>query len=215
MNQHSPLEPNAVQATKWRRRCIGLIGLWLVGSLLLSFATVRGLLVQPLYVHDNDARGEIAYVMADGFAYWERLHAASNLYNMKRVPRIVILDERELSGYSFVRERSEPLVEKAIAFLEWHGVPRDSIVTVPEDPSTLFGSLHEAQAVAREMPELKQVVVVTSASHTRRSQLCFRRAFPDDVSVQIYSPASPRQSWDVRSPLWIEYLKLAVYYLAA
>ena len=197
-------------------RCFLLaIGVWAVGSVILSFPAVRAVLARPLYVHDSGARGEVAYVMADGFAYWQRLRAASNLYNMKRVDRILLLDEKELTGYNFVLQRNRTVVEEAIAFLEWHGVPADKISTVSVGEDPLLGSLSEAKAVAAAYPNLKRLVVVTSAMHTRRAGLCFRRSCPDDVRIDVYSASTPRQSWDIRSPIWIECAKLALYFVVA
>lgn len=181
----------------------------------MSFPAVRGVVAYPLYVSNDNASGEAAYVMADGFAYWERLHAASDLYNMKRVKRIIILDEQDLSMYNFVKQRSDLLVERAIDYLVWKGVPRDKISSVPVTLGAPFGSLSEAQTVARQEPNLKSIVVVTSAMHTRRSLLCFRRSMPENVQVDVYAPTAPSESWEVGSPIWTEYVKLIVYYFVA
>ncbi len=215
MTENQSTAPPQSSHHKWRRRCFILIGLWILSSFLLSFPDVRGFVAYPLYVNDEEAQGDAAYVMADGYAYWERLHAASDLYNMKRVSRIIILDEQERSMYNFVDQRSDLLVDRAINYLGWHGVPRDKIFTVPVNPAAWFGSLSEAQGVAKAMPELESVVVVTSAPHTRRSLLCFRRSFPDNVTVRVYAPGAPSESWEVDSPIWIEYVKLLVYHFVA
>ena len=220
MNDSQPLPPSESPAsrsagTKWRRRFFLVVGLWGLSLFLMTFSTVRGFVAYPLYVSDADPSAEAAYVMADGFAYWERLHAASDLYNMKRVPRIVVRDERERSMYNFVKQRSDLLVDRAIDYLEWHGVPRDKISTVPVADNTTFGSLGEARVVASELPGLKSIVVVTSAMHTRRSRLCFRRSLADDVRVKVFASGAPSESWEIDSPIWVEYVKLLVYYFGA
>ncbi len=182
---------------------------------MLSSKVVRGWIALPLYVSESSARGEAAYVMADGHAYWERLRGASDLYHMHQVERIFIRDEKSLSTYNFVKKRNDQLVDRAIDYLTWHGVPREAIGTIPVDNETWFSSLNEAKAIAKEMPDIKEIVVVTSAPHTRRSQLCFQRTLPAAVSVQIYAPSPPRDSSEIFEPLWYEYLKLAIYYFAA
>ncbi len=202
-------------ATKWRRRFFLLVGLWGLSLFLMTFSTVRGIVAYPLYVSDADPSADVAYVMADGFAYWERLHAASDLYNMKKVLRIVIRDERERSMYNFVKRRSDLLVDRAIDYLQWHGVPRDRVSTIPAGDDTTFGSLSEARMLASELPDLKSIVVVTSSMHTRRSRLCFRRSLPEDVRVKVYAPGVPSESWEIDSPIWVEYVKLLVYYFVA
>ena len=50
---------------------------------LPSFKSIRGILTIPLYISDDSARGEAAYVMADGHAYWGRLNGAADLYHMR------------------------------------------------------------------------------------------------------------------------------------
>ena len=71
---------------------------------LPSIREVRALLIAPIYVHEEDASGDCAYVMADGSAYWERLRAASDLYHMHRIKQIYILDEPDSAGYHFVKK---------------------------------------------------------------------------------------------------------------
>lgn len=187
--------------------------LWVSFTILLSFPTIRGFVAQPLYVSDDRAKGEVAYVMSDGFAYWERLYAASDLYHMKRVSSIVIAEENMITRYSFARNRSETLTQRAIAFLGSVGVPEDKVETIRPAHKPLLGSWSEAVAFSDQWPDVASVVVVTSAPHTRRSLLCFRRALPDNIQVSIYAPTEPAKSWEVSEPIWLEYAKLAAYSL--
>jgi uncharacterized SAM-binding protein YcdF (DUF218 family) len=188
---------------------------WLLTTFLLSFSSIRGIVAYPLYVHDSNAKGEAAYVMADGYAYLERLRTASDLYHMNRVPQILLANESQSAGYNFTKGRSETRVERAIDYLTLHGVPRDKISTIDFQLDATYGSLSEARNVAAQQPDIKQLVVVTSAPHTRRSRLCFRRAMPSNVVVNVYSATSPRRSAEISSPIWVEYLKLLVYFFVA
>ncbi len=208
-------EPLAPQQPKWRRRCLWLLAAWGLSSLLLSFSSVRGIVAMPLYVHDSDASGEAAYVMADGYAYWERLRAASDLYHMKRVKRIMILDELEDGGFNFVRRSSDTRVQRAIDYLVLHGVPAEKVTKIPAEVEPALGSLSESRVVASVEPGLRRLVVVTSAPHTRRSRLCFERSMPAEVQVQVYAASAPSESSEVDAPIWIEYVKLAIYYFVA
>ncbi len=201
--------------SKWRRGCIVLLGLWLCSTVVMSFRSVRGFVALPLFAHNANAFGDAAYVMADGYAYWERLHAASVLYHTNRVPRIIILDEQESIGFNFVHQELETRVERAIAYLGLLGVPAEKITAVCVETDATFGSLSEARAVARSEPHLERVVVVTSAPHTRRSQLCFARSFPKNVHIDVFSASEPMSSAEIDAPLWIEYCKLVVYYFCA
>jgi hypothetical protein len=209
-------EPNPERvANPWRRRFYLVLIAWLVSTFLLSITAVRGVVAYPLYVHDEQAAGEVAYVMADGEAYWERLRAASDLFHWKRVTRIAILDEERSAGYNFIQRKSNTRYERAVDYLALFGVPNDRVSGIQENESAWMGSLSEAQGFAVEHPNIKKVVVVTSAPHTRRSKLCFQRSLASNVDVQIYAASAPQQSSEIRSPLWIEYVKLVVYWVAA
>ena len=84
-----------------------LVSCWGLMVALPSIKEVRAWILLPLYVHDEEAAGDLAYVMADGSAYWERLRAASDLYHMHRVPMIYILDQPTPAKYNFVSKRLE------------------------------------------------------------------------------------------------------------
>jgi hypothetical protein len=173
-------------------------------------------MILPLYVHDKDAAGDVAYVMADGSAYLERLRAASDLFHLNRVPIIYILDEHRPAGYNFVSKRLESVAERAIASLETFGVPKDAIRTVTAQDNALMGSLSEAVAVQRILPKsVDQIVVVTSAPHTRRSRMCFQRSLASEVQIKIYSASIPLDSDELHEPIFHEYFKLFVYYFLA
>ncbi len=214
-----PSVATSVSATgrtdKWKRRCFLLVWVWLSVTLLMSIPSVRGIVSYPLYVHDEDARGDIAYVMADGHASWERLRIASDLYHRKRVPRILLLEENQPAGFNFKRGELDTRTQRAIDYLALHGVPRDCISLIQADASTALGSLSEARGLARQETGIKRLVVVTSAPHTRRSRLCFQRAFPGGVSVQVYSASAPADSAEINSPIWLEYAKLVAYFFIA
>lgn len=184
-------------------------------SLLSSFKPIRAMLAIPLYVSNPSASGEAAYVMADGHAYWGRLSAAADLYHMQKVEKILISREETISHYNFVKKRNDVLYERAIDYLTWKGIPTDSIETVPVNHTGRLGSLTEARQLVKFRPNLRSIVIVTSAPHTRRSLLCFQRSVPDHWEVTIYSDSEPLSSPELFEPLWIEYVKLVVYYLSA
>ena len=182
---------------------------------LPSFKPIRGILTIPLYISDDSARGEAAYVMADGHAYWGRLNGAADLYHMRRVKKILIPHEETVSLFNFVKQRNDQLFERAIDYLVWKGVPEENIETVPVDPSSRLSSLGEARQVAKHKPDLKSIVIVTSAPHTRRSLLCFQRSVPEDWQVSVYADSPPEAGRELFEPLWMEYLKIIVYLIAA
>lgn len=205
-----------LQSNVWRRRCVFLILAWCATTVCMSFPSLRGVVAYPLYEHDDQSAGDAAYVMADGAAYWERLRAASDLYHWKRVPRILIPDEQIKSNYNFVRRENDTLTQRALDYLKMYGVPAEAVTPVPYDVSANFSSLGEAQSVAKKFPDLRSIVVVTSAPHTRRSKLCFDRVYSNkDIDVHVYAASGLSQSTEITSPIWIEYLKLVVYFFSA
>lgn len=208
-------QPIPSRAGKWKRRFLILAALWLASAILMSIPVVRALAIQPLYVHHPDSSGDIAYVMADGHAYWERLRAASDLYHENQVQRVLILDEHEAAGFNFGRNQVDSRVQRAIDHLELFGVPNDKVESIPINTSTPFSSLNEALGLKEHYPNLKRIVVVTSAPHTRRSLLCFRRTLTDMASVQVYSASRPVDSAELSAPIWMEYAKLLVYSFVA
>ncbi len=199
----------------YRKRFRLLLGTVLILGIALSFAPVRGVLILPLHVHDADARGEIAYVMADGPATWERLRAAADLYHMHRVKQIYLLNQTRMSGHDFIRKRNVTRVQREIDFLGLHGVPADRIERVEVDADHWLSSRSEAVGLEKMVGDVESLVVVTSSPHTRRSLLCFRRSFDASTKVSVYSASEPSESAETHLPIWIEYGKLAVYWLCA
>ena len=191
--------------------CLGVARNFLVGSWDVS----RAVLIWPSYKHDANASGDFAYVMAGGPAYFERLRAASDLYHWDRTKTIVILDEEQGAGYDVVKRKRETRVELAKRYLKLFGVPESAVLTVKAEENIYFGSFSEAIAVSREFPDAKDIIVVTSAPHTRRSHLCSSRVYPDNTKIAAYSASLPAESDELFSPIWLEYFKLAIYWCAA
>ena len=202
-------------ARKWRRRFWFLAIAWCIVTVATSFTSVRALLIQPLIVHDGKARGEIAYVMADGPAYWERLFAASDLYHWRRIEKIYLLHEMNSSSYNFVRKENDTRLQRAIDYLGMRGVPAEAIESVPRVKDDWLSSRGEAVGVANLDRNFKSIIVVTSPPHTRRSKLSFQRVFGDETEIYVYSAIGPTNSVETYFPIWIEYAKLAVYWVAA
>jgi uncharacterized SAM-binding protein YcdF (DUF218 family) len=188
---------------------------WFVLVVIPSFPSVRKLLAAPLVVHDDNARGDACYVLAGGGALWERLDAAADLVQMGRVKHILLMKDDKRGQYSFKDNRSWNRTEWAADYLAWRGVPADRIRWIPQTEG-MFGTLTEARAVARHLPQgVKTLVVVSSAPHLRRSMLALRRTLPVGVALVPYAATTFENSYERHHPIWIEYLKLLVYYVAA
>lgn len=79
----------------------------------------------------------------------------------------------------------------------------------------MLRSWQEAQAFAAEFPTISRLVVVTSSPHTRRSLMCFRRAMPEDCEVSVFAASRPEHGAELFNPIWLEYGKLMLYWVAA
>ena len=185
----------------------------LVFAVIPSVPQVRFLLARPLVVSSDSASGDACYVLGAGNAIWERLAAASDLYHMKRVPKIILMRDDATGPYSFTAHASWTATEWAVEYLAWRGVPRDRILLI-DHAEGFFGTLSEARNMARKF-DGKSLVVVTSAPHTRRSLIAFKRVLPKDIGIIPYSATTIENSAELYYPLWLEYLKLIVYTLVA
>jgi len=188
--------------------------LWLVFVLLPSFPLVRSILVLPLVTNDPNAHGDAVYVLAGGTSFLERLAAASDLYHMERVQKIYLSNNNGWSSFNFSAQSNWTPTQWAVDFFECRGVPADKIVVFKREPKGWLGTLAEAKLVKQALPsDVKQLVIVTSAAHTRRSLMTFARTLDDEISVRPYAATSFTQSQELYRPLWQEYLKLIIYWV--
>lgn len=195
---------------------IAAASLFLLAFVILpSFPKVRKILSAPLVTHSDSARGDACYVLAGGGAVWERLNAAADLVQMGRVETILLMKDNCVGQYSFKANSSWTRTQWLADYLVWRGISTDRIRWIPQSDN-LFGTLKEARAVAKNLPKnVKTLVVVSSAPHMRRSVLAFRRSLPSDVTVVPYAATFLENSFELHHPIWVEYLKLLLYYVIA
>ncbi len=188
---------------------------WVVFVAVPTIPAVRIFLALPLVVEDPDAHGDACYILAGNNAFRERLGAAAYLYNSGHIPRIIFMRDDTPSTYNFVIKEHWTRTQWALDFLTYRGVPRDRIQVI-DRVSGIFGTLREARNLKRFLPpDLKRLVLISSAAHMRRCMLAFRRVLPSEI-VMVSCPASSySSSYEYYYPLWIEYLKLAVYAVVA
>ena len=210
---------NRFKFGKCSSRTLTLIALtsffWIAVNVLTSFPIVRNLLTIPLVVQKQQASGEACYVLAGGGALQERLDAAADLIQMGRVSRILLMQDNVRGQYSFKANSSWTCSQWAADYLAWRGITADRIIWIPQTDG-LFGTLTEAKTVAKNLPkEVKSLVVVSSAPHMRRTVLAFKRSLPVDVRIIPYAATTFENSYEMYHPIWIEYMKLLVYFVVA
>jgi uncharacterized SAM-binding protein YcdF (DUF218 family) len=196
------------------KRLLGVISFSCLTFVVLpSIPGVRSFLAAPLIVSNERASGDACYVLAAGNALWERLAAASDLYHEKRVPKIILMRNNEMGPYNFPARESWSGTQWAVEYLGWRGVPKEKIQIIAEVKG-IFGTLSEAKNIAQNLPpDIKKLVLVTSAPHTRRSLLAFRHELPIGVEVIPFAATSFATSAEMSDPIWLEYSKLLVYKL--
>ena len=209
---HSTLRLFSSQPLKW----ISAAFIFLFTLVVIpSFPIVRKILAAPLVVHEENVSGDICYVLAGGGAIWERLDAAADLIQMGRVSRILLMEDNSRGQYSFKTQTSWTRTQWATDYLAWRGISGDRITLIPKTDD-LFGTLKEARGVAKSLSkDVKTLVVVSSAPHMRRAMLAFRRSLPEGVQVVPYAATVFENSYEMHHPIWIEYLKLLIYYVIA
>ncbi len=199
-----------------RKRLLMIVLAWVLFVAVPTIPAVRIFLASPLVVEGPDPHADACYVLAAGSnAFQERLEAAADLFNLGCVSRIIFMRNDEPGGYSFVARAKWTQTEWALDFLTHRGVPRERIYLI-DHAKGMFGTLQEARNLKKFLPsDLKRIALVSSAPHMRRCVLAFRRVLPPGIVIVSY-PASPfKWSYEYYYPLWIEYLKLALYAVVA
>jgi len=197
-------------------RMLGMLAIsWMILVALPSSALVRKRLAAPLFVHDSNAQGDVCYVLAGGDSIWERLIAGANLVHLGRVSKLHVMRNDITYPYNLNAQASWTQTQWIMDFLAWRGITPDRVIIL--DPADgMFGTLEEARNVTKSLPKgVKKLVVVSSPAHMRRTVLAFKRSLPANVMVVPYAATVLEQSSEMYSPIWIEYLKLLVYYIVA
>jgi uncharacterized SAM-binding protein YcdF (DUF218 family) len=142
------------------------IRLWEVPSVPLSsienydVAIVLG----GMFEWDNSAERLSARGGAD------RLWQALNLYHQGRVKKILISGD---SGYVTNRGLHESEQLKDV-LVEW-GYKEEDIITEPYSRNTYENAKESVRILKDDYPELNNYLLITSASHMRRAQGCFKK----------------------------------------
>jgi uncharacterized SAM-binding protein YcdF (DUF218 family) len=197
------------------KRVISLTFFWMIFVVLSTSVSIRKQLAAPLVLHDPNARGEACYVLAGGGSLWERLDAAADLVQMGRVGYIVLMKDNMVGQFSFKAKASWTRTQWIADYLAWRGISADRIHWIPQTVG-LLGTLTEARTIAKNLPkDVKTLVVVSSAPHMRRVVLAFRRSLPAEIRVIPFAATTFENSYEMYSPIWLEYVKLLVYYVIA
>ena len=162
----------------------------LVGVLapFLVWILIAPLLAENLIVEKSLARADAILVLGGSAAYLERTDKAAELFKNGVTTRIYLTDDGERSGWSRLEQRNIPFVELARRNLIGQGVPTENIEVLKPAAE---GTIYEARSLAEvsKTKNLKTILLVTSAYHTRRALQTFERAFaiessPSEIGIE-------------------------------
>jgi uncharacterized SAM-binding protein YcdF (DUF218 family) len=143
-----------------------------------------------------------------------RLPAAARLYKEGRAPKILLTNDGIFSAWSEEKQRNLYHVEWAEDNLLKMQVPENAIVKLSYSSS---GSIHDALNTRKYVLDkgLKDIIIVTSDYHTRRSLWIFERVFRGyPVKIGVYpakSEVNPESTLRRFMTLSFEMLKLIYY----
>ena len=197
---------------------IVLLLLFIAWVFLAWYAADRLVVEQPL------EHAEAILVLGGSATYIERTQKAAQLFKDNYAPKIFLTNDGTKAGWSKKEQRNPPYVELAEQSLIGQGVAADNIEILP---TITESTQDEANLMAKTIKQrnIKSILLVTSAYHTRRTLWTFEKTMQyNDVSVEIgiESPPAGQQTppsfyWWLTPQGWNvvagEYLKTAYYWL--
>lgn len=169
-------------------------------------------------------RADAILVLGGSATYVERTQKAADLYKNGVARRVLLTNDGERGGWSSSERRNTPYVELARNNLIKEGVRAEDIEILEPEVS---GTIYEAEILARRAEESawRELLLVTSAYHTRRARWTFERRFKaGGVECRIGIESAPvgaqtpkTFSWWLSPAGWNfvagEYAKAAYYWV--
>ena len=192
--------------------------------LFIAWLLLAPFLAKNLIVEKPLARADAILVLAGAHTFKERTEKAAELFRAGAAPKIYLTDDGERAGWSQAEQRNPPFVELARNSLIAGGVAAENIEIL--EPA-VSGTIDEARLLSEKAraANLKSVLVVTSAYHTRRALSTFQKVFKENnpsIEVGIAAPPAgiqtpPPAAWWLSAFGWQivagEYVKSAGYWV--
>jgi uncharacterized SAM-binding protein YcdF (DUF218 family) len=150
-----------------------------------------------LIVKSEMVSADAIVVLSGSSTYIERANWAAKLYREGRAPVIILTNDSLMSGWDRVQERNPYFYELAARELQKRGVPESKIQVV----SNIALGTYEESLGLRDYAtahNLKRLLVVTSAYHSRRALWSMRRAC-EGSGIEIGIDGPP-PGWQTPSP---------------
>ena len=177
-----------------RRRRVFLIAVF---CLLLLWPGLTWVAAHLLIVKAGIASADAIVVLSGSSTYLERADWAARLYSEGRAPIVILTNDRLISGWDRVEERNPYFYELAARELQKRGVPGSKIQVVSD---IALGTYEESLGLRdyATAHNLKRLLVVTSAYHSRRALWSMRRAC-EGSGIEIGIDGPP-PGWQTPSP---------------
>ena len=162
--------------------------------LFLAWIFLAPLLAENLIVEKPLKRADAILILSGSSVYLERTEKAAEQFKQGVAAKIVLTDDGEQAGWSRAEKRNISYVELAQRNLVAQDVPAESIEIIKPNGS---GTIYEAQAFKEKARQanLKSVLLVTSAYHTRRTVWTFERVFENEnIEFGIAAPPPGKQT---------------------
>lgn len=164
--------------------------------LFLIWLFLAPFLAEQLIIEKPLEKADAILVLAGAHTYIERTQKAAELFKKGLAPRIFLTDDGEQAGWSRIEQRNPPFVELARKSLIAQGVAAENIEIL--EPQ-VTGTIYEARVLSEKAKSanLKSVLIVTSAYHTRRAFSTFQRIFTENnqsIELGITSPPPGEQT---------------------
>lgn len=198
-------------------RALRLLAPFLVVWFLLAWVAA-----EALVVHASLPRADAILVLSGSSNYVERARHAARLYREGRAPLILLTDDGQQGGWSTEEQRNPFFVERAVKELSQSGVPAEKIEVLPGAVSSTYAEALSLRDYASSH-NLRSVLIVTSAYHSRRALWTMRRVMEgSDLNVGVDAPPAGDESpapaiWWINPRGWQmvagEYPKMLYYHL--
>lgn len=191
---------------------------------ITAWALLAWFLANNLIIEKRLQKAEAIFVLSGSAAYVERTHEAAAVFKQGIAPKIFLTNDGLQGGWNQKEERNPFFAERERWELIEQGVPQEAIEILP---TIVAGTNDEANLLVKISRErqIKSLLLVTSAYHTRRALWTFERAACKNeslIEMGIVSPPAGLQtplpiSWWLTVQGWQivggEYVKLIYYWL--
>ena len=187
----------------------------------IGWSVIAPQLAGHLIVEKPLDQADAMIVLSGSAVYKERTQKAAELYRQGVAPVVFITNDGERAGWSQQEQTNPSYIALAQRELIANGVMPDAIVVLP---GIVSGTDQEAQAIKAELDrnQIKSLLLVTSAYHTRRALRTFEKILADkNVEIGVAHPPAgvttpdPNYWWLTPAGWQMvagEYVKSTVYY---